>query len=109
MNWVAYFTYNRSHRMHIPWELGIRAEPWLHAPLARSLQRFQMGERGDGAHLKRVAAATRDQDYVTAVGLFIEEEQEHADLMARVLGGMGAPLLERHWSDNCFRLICVLS
>jgi hypothetical protein len=109
MDWVEYFTYNREHRMAIPWERGITVEPSLRSPLVRSLQRFQMGERGDGAHLKRVAATMGNSAYTRAVGLFVQEEQEHADLMARVLYSLDAPLLQRHWSDNCFRIICLLS
>ena len=109
MDWVQYFTHNRKHRMHIPWERGVAVEPRLRAPLVRSLQRFQIGERGDGAHLKRVGASTGNGAYTRAVELFIQEEQEHAELTSRLLRGLGAPLLRRHWSDNCFRVICLLS
>ena len=109
MDWVQYFTQNRKNRVHIPWERGVAVEPDLRGPLVRSLQRFQIGERGDGAHLKRVATSTGNGAYMRAIDLFVEEEQEHAELMARLLCGLGAPLLQRHWSDNCFRVICLLS
>lgn len=109
MDWVAYFRQNRANRMVIPWEHGVGIEPELHALLVPSLQRFQMGERGDGSHLKKVVATTGDRAYMEAIALFVEEEQEHAALAARVLHGLGAPLLERHWSDGCFRLLCLMS
>jgi bacterioferritin (cytochrome b1) len=108
MDWVGYFTHNRAHRLGIPWERGVTVEPRLRSALVRSLQRFQMGERGDGAHLKRVAAALGDPAYARAIDLFVEEEQEHAELAARVLQALGAPLLESHWSDHCFRVICLM-
>jgi hypothetical protein len=109
MDWVLYFSHNAAHRLPIPWEQGVQVEPALRAPLLRSLQRFQLGESGDGAHLKRVAAATGDRAYMVAVDLFVREEQEHAALMARVLAGLQAPLLDRHWSDGWFRLFCRMS
>jgi hypothetical protein len=105
MNWVAYFERNRSRRMAIPWERGIAVEPQLREPLIYSLQRYQVGEQGDGAHLKAGAAATGDQEYAAAIALFVQEEQEHARLLAQLLQGMGAPLLRRHWSDICFTIL----
>lgn len=109
MDWTAYFRQNRANRLSIPWEHKVVVEPHLHKHIARSLQRFQMGERGDGAHLKKVAATTGNRAYMEAVALFIEEEQEHAELMARVLASMGVPLLQRHWSDGAFRMLCLAS
>jgi hypothetical protein len=106
MDWPAYFAHNQARRVPIPWEQGVHVEPALRGPLIRSLQRFQLGERGDGAHLKQVAATHPDPAYPTAVALFVAEEQEHAALMAGVIQGLQAPLLERHWSDEWFRLFC---
>lgn len=105
MDWRAYFERNRGDRAGIPWEDGISVEPHLRAPLIASLQRFQVGEQGDGAHLQRVAATTGDHEYLAAIRLFIAEEQEHARLLARLLALLNAPLLTRHWSDGCFVLM----
>jgi hypothetical protein len=102
MDWFAYFERNRASRMEIPWERGIAVEPHLRMPLIHSLQRFQVGEQGDGVYLKAGAAATGDLAYARTIVLFIEEEQEHARLLARLLHGMGAQLLPKHWSDTCF-------
>lgn len=107
--WVAHFRENSEKRVAIPWELGVSVPPHLLPHITRSLQRFQLGERGDGAHLKRVASVRGDPDYEEAIALFVKEEQEHAALMGRALRGMGAPLLRSHWSDRFFRLICTLS
>lgn len=102
MNWLGYFEQNREDRLRIPWELGIHLEPPLREPLIRSLQRFQVGESGEGAHLRQRADTTGDPVYRASIDLFIKEEQEHARLMALVLRGVGAPLLQKHWSDSCF-------
>ncbi|MDQ3930552.1 MAG: ferritin-like domain-containing protein, partial [Chloroflexota bacterium] len=83
--------------------------PHLRRALAKSLQRFQIGESGDGSHLKRMAARTGDKQYAHAVEAFVREEQEHAEIMARVLRQLGAPVLTRHWSNGCFRLLCLVS
>src|SRR5256885_7451132 len=104
-NWLNYFEHNRSHRHSIPWEREIHIEPHLRGPLIRSLQKFQVGESGDGNHLRKQAATTRDSTYESAIDLFIKEEQEHARLMAVVLGKLNGPLLRRHWSNGCFVLL----
>jgi hypothetical protein len=112
-NWIEYFTHNRSQRIPIPWERGVAVEPGLRTPLARSLQRFQLGESGGGAHLARVASREGDTTgvpgYAAAIRLFLEEEREHAALMAKVLTALGAPPLRSHWSNTIFRLACALS
>src|SRR5436309_8987875 len=105
MNWLRYFEHNRDHRMNIPWEQGIQLEARLREPLIRSLQRFQVGESGEGGHLRKRAATTGDAIYEAAIDLFIKEEQEHARLMAGILRRLNAPLLPEHWSDSCFVLL----
>ncbi|HET9494902.1 MAG TPA: ferritin-like domain-containing protein, partial [Chloroflexia bacterium] len=109
MSWYDYFRQNAASRMAIPWERGIEVESALRGPLVRSLQRFQVGEKGDGKHLIRSAAATGDPEYAATVELFIKEEQAHSALLARLLDGMGAPLIGWHWSDACFVLVRRLS
>jgi hypothetical protein len=101
-NWLNYFEHNRANRPPVPWERGIEVEPHLRAPLIRSLQKFQLGESGEGRKLKSHAKKTGDETYAAAIRLFIGEEQEHARLMGKILRGLDAPLLENHWSDRCF-------
>jgi len=101
-NWLNYFEHNRCHRHAIPWERNIQLEPHLLVPLIRSLRKFQVGESGDGKHLRAQAAKTGDETYQQAIALFIREEQYHARLMARILERFATPLLERHWTDGCF-------
>jgi 4-hydroxy-3-methylbut-2-en-1-yl diphosphate reductase len=100
--WLEYFERNRASRPPVPWENGVDVEPHLRAPLIRSLQKFQLGESGEGRNLKRHAKETGDTAYATAIDLFIKEEQEHSRLMAKILRGLNAPLIEKHWGDRCF-------
>lgn len=85
-----------------------RSEPdWgraarLRPEIVRSVQRFQVGESGDGANLLRKAAAAGPSDYADAARLFVAEEQNHARLLAMLLGAADAPLLAWHWSDAVF-------
>ena len=103
--WLDYFEQNRANRPPVPWEHGIEVEPFLRAPLIRSLQKFQLGESGEGRNLKRHAKETGDATYASAIDLFIKEEQEHARLMGRILSDLNAPLLKSDWSDCCFVLM----
>ncbi|MFI0356042.1 ferritin-like domain-containing protein [Actinomadura sp. 9N407] len=80
------------------WERGARLEP----PVIRSLQRFQVGEDGDGAFLAGKAGRAGDPEYAAAVRLFIAEEQNHARMLGLLLKAAGAPTIEGHWSDAIF-------
>ncbi|MDP9864839.1 MULTISPECIES: ferritin-like domain-containing protein [Streptosporangium] len=80
------------------WERGAR----LDRPVLRSLQRFQVGEDGDGANLMAKAAGTGDGAYAEAVRLFVAEERNHARLLALLLAAGGARTITAHWSDTVF-------
>jgi hypothetical protein len=86
----------RQQREDPPWERGAR----LHPDVARSVQRFQVGEAGDGANL--IAKAAGDDVYLAAVKLFVAEEQNHARMLAELLGAAGVPTIASHWSDTVF-------
>src|SRR5262245_38455774 len=96
MSWYEYFVGNAANSGQIPWEMGIQVEPHLRSELIRSLQRFQVGEQGDGKHLIMAAQKTGDSEYTDTVRLFIAEEQVHARLLARLIKGMGGSLLRWH-------------
>jgi hypothetical protein len=99
--WIAHFRTNRGEALPaIPDRLQAVPEP-LRRTLARSLQRFQVGEQGDGAHLKRAAAAL-GPGFAAALDLFVAEEQGHARLLAAMLRGLGVRPLRWHWSDAVF-------
>ena len=111
MGWLEHFEQNAANHGEIPWDLGVHVEPYLRVPLVRSLQRFQVGEQGDGKHLIRAARSAGDPVYARTVELFIREEQAHSRLLASLLAAMNAPLLKWHWSDLAFmqlRRLCGL-
>jgi hypothetical protein len=100
--WLNYFEWNRANRPPVPWENGIHVEPHLRAPLIRSLQKFQLGESGEGRKLKSHAQKTGAATYAAAIELFIKEEQEHSRLMGKFLQELDAPLIKSDWTDGCF-------
>ncbi|MFW0794967.1 ferritin-like domain-containing protein [Gordonia sp. CPCC 205515] len=99
--WSGEFT-NRAERRAAEadpdWGGGSR----LHPAVVRSVQKFQVGESGDGAHLIGAAAAAGDADYERAIRLFVAEEQNHARMLAEVLRAAGASTTNAHWSDVIF-------
>jgi hypothetical protein len=78
------------------WTVGAR----VHPAVVKSVQRFQVGEAGDGANL--IAKAAGEGDYSAAVRLFVAEEQNHARMLALLLEAANAPTIARHWSDVVF-------
>jgi hypothetical protein len=102
VDWLTYFTQSRTCRPPIPWERGISLAPQVRAPLLESLQRFQVGESGDGAHLIAAAQARGDATYVRRLRLFVAEEQEHARLLAGLVRALGGECLAAHWSSDLF-------
>ncbi len=104
-NWLEYFTENAQRRLPIAWENGVVLEWKVRAALIASLQKFQVGETGEGNHLKACAALTGDNEYCAAIELYFAEENYHAQMLARVLRSLGAPLLSSHWSDAAFIII----
>ncbi len=100
-DWVQHFTDEAERRRQTgdpDWTQDVR----LPRAVRSSLQRFQVGESGDGANLIGKADRAGDPDYAAAVRLFVAEEQNHARLLARLLAADGAPLLDGHWSDAIF-------
>ncbi|WP_404868094.1 ferritin-like domain-containing protein [Kitasatospora griseola] len=100
-SWVAEFEAEKTRRARTAdpdWSRGAG----LSAEIARSLQKFQVGENGDGANLRAKADRAGDAAYSAAVRLFIDEERNHARLLAELLDAAGHPLLNGHWSDKIF-------
>ncbi|MFF8942135.1 ferritin-like domain-containing protein [Streptomyces sp. NPDC014864] len=99
--WVRRFEEERERRRALgdpAWERGAT----LHPAVWAGIQRFQVGENGDGANLVAKADEAGDPDYARAVRLFVAEEQNHARLLALLLAAGGMPTLAGHWSDTVF-------
>lgn len=102
MNWRRYFEWNRDRAEEIPWDREILLEPHLRQPLIESLRHFQLGESGDGLHIRQSARATGDEMYAGNVDLFIAEEQRHSRWMGQILQKLDVPLMSAHWSNDVF-------
>ncbi|MFD5142024.1 ferritin-like domain-containing protein [Streptomyces sp. NPDC058401] len=99
--WLAEFEAERERRAERgdpDWDRGDALPP----ELVRSLQRFQVGEDGDGSALIGKADRAGDPVYARAVRLFVAEEQNHARMLALLLAAGGAQTLAGHWSDTVF-------
>ncbi|MEV5737542.1 ferritin-like domain-containing protein [Streptomyces sp. NPDC052292] len=99
--WVRDFEDERERRIALgdpDWGGGAVLPPEVWA----GIQRFQVGEDGDGANLVAKADQAGDPDYARAVRLFVAEEQNHARMLARLLAAGGMPVLSGHWSDTVF-------
>lgn len=104
MRWVEYFKLNHDQRRVVPWQQGVQVSEGIRADFAKSLQRFQLGESGDGRCLRRNALA-ESPEYREALEWFIREEQEHARLMGCMLDALKEPRLEWHWTDWGFEKV----
>jgi len=101
MDWTPNFAARaglRSVTSDPDWTVGSTLLP----PVVASLQRFQVGESGDGAGLITLADAAGDPNYARAVRFFVAEEQNHARLLAELLRAGGHPTVSSHWSDRIF-------
>ncbi|MCU1477632.1 MAG: putative rane protein [Subtercola sp.] len=104
--WATYFEANleRHERLDvlIPWD-RISLLPGADViALARSLQKFELGESGEGAGLRSKARKRHDPVYDDALVRFIAEEQKHSALFAAALARFGAERLTSDWTDRVF-------
>lgn len=100
--WLNYFERNRATQsaIRLPAQISLPVE--LKAPLLKSLQKFQIGETGDGRHLKRFAATLACPRYLRSIDLFVKEEQVHGQILAEIILSLDGCLLGWHWSDLAF-------
>jgi hypothetical protein len=106
--WAEHF---REHlkEQRIDWCLPAVLDTTWNKELIRSLQAWQRGETSDGAHLLRAARnyseRYHDSDYLTAIALFIQEEQKHGENLGKYLDTIGAPRIGFDLGDWLFRRV----
>ena len=108
--WSAYFRRNARSLLRIPWNRGAELAECERRLIAKSVQQFQLGERGQGSHFLKVAerhaccsCESDDVDYIAALKLFIAEEQRHARDLGRFLDLAGIAQIQRQWTNDYFR------
>jgi len=106
LEWRQYYEENARSLLEIPWHLGAELTPDETAAIAQSLKEFQIGESSEGKHLLRYsqeyAKRTGDQEYVSAIRLFIAEEQRHAQALGRFLRLNDISLVSTTFTDRVF-------
>ena len=117
VRWLEYFERRHGQDLEAPYDAPF-AELAGRGHVAASIARFELGESGDGANLRRLAAATGDEAYARAIELFVAEEGQHARWLGILRERFGGVKLDSHWSDSAFvvlrhigglrREICVL-
>jgi hypothetical protein len=103
--WLRHFRRNRRLRPQPDWHSPVVERRARVPALARSLARFQLGETGGGRRLQRKAAQGLDARHREVLRLFVEEEREHARLLARLVHRFDGTLITQHWTTSVFRLI----
>ena len=102
--WLEYFEGRRGRPLASDPPAAFEELPGREA-IARSVARFELGESGDGARIRRLAAETMEGDYARAIDLFVQEEQQRARWLGTLRERFGGERLESHWSDHAFVLL----
>jgi hypothetical protein len=105
--WIEHFELNRARQPAVPWELGAKLTDAERAIVIDSIKQFQLGESGEGRHLKKCARVHAERagelDYPKAVDLFIAEEQRHSAMLGQFLDLAGEERLAKSKVDGIFR------
>lgn len=86
----------------IDWTVSCELDPATRRAFVVSLQRFELGENGDGVHLLAKADRAGDPVYSAALRLLVVEEQRHSALFGRAVDHLGGDHLSSHWTDAVF-------
>lgn len=103
--WLAYFEGNRKGDRAPGARLAFEVPRELHAPLAASLGRFQLGESAGGKiheEIPHLRDGALDAETRRSVQLYIEEEWRHSRELALVIRALGRELLTAHWTNGAF-------
>jgi hypothetical protein len=105
--WIEHFEINRKNQPTPPWHRGARLTHAERAIVIDSIRQFQLGESGEGRHLKKCANSHArkcgDGDYPSAIDLFIAEEQRHSSMLGQYLDLAHEPRLTKSKVDGIFR------
>jgi len=107
--WEEHFKRSAECSVHLPPRSPGCISGAERAVVSASIQAFQLGETGGGSFLLRAAErrAERRGDfpYVSALKLFIAEEQRHARDLGYFMRQEGIPAMPTHWTNTAFRMV----
>lgn len=105
--WVSYFVENNDHLLTITLDESYTRTERECAAITSSIQQFQIGENSEGKFLlgkaKNRLTGISDKSYLTAISLFIKEEQRHARTLKEFMDSQDIPAIRKHWVDHVFR------
>lgn len=105
--WEDIFRHKVNRGELLPWTDSYRLTPSECSTITSSIAQFELGENAQGrsfrAAAKRHVQKSGDQAYLTALELFIQEEQRHSSYLRRFMQAQGLPLEPSHWVDDSFR------
>lgn len=109
IDWTVLFSSRTGSRELLPWSHPRALTDSERRLVSGSIQQFQLGEGSDGSGLIRRGRASRlaalDANFISALELFIKEEQRHSRHLADFLEREGLGLLHHQWIDRVFRRV----
>jgi len=107
-NWQHWATmFAKRKNRDLPKEIEDCSQyPWA-SSLALSLSIFQLGESGGGTVVQQARKSRIegvDSMFCRAMGLFVEEEHRHADILALCVRSLGGRLIQNNWTARLFVL-----
>ena len=109
LTWSQFFLENRETEDSLPFSDTNKLTEEERALITPSIQQFELGENSEGNTFlnagKRYAYDNHDYDYVSALTLFIAEENRHSSYLRRFMQKQDIPIVRKHWVDSSFRKI----
>jgi hypothetical protein len=106
--WLAHFRGNRAP-VEVDWSAPLELPSGQRDALAGSLAVFQLGETGTGGTLRRYAVRSREwagfQGYEEALGLFIAEENRHAEWLGQMVDRLQGERITEQWTASVFKVL----
>ncbi len=106
--WEEHFSRNLKVK-RVNWTLQPSLTKDQKRKILRSLQAWQLAETSDGKHLiaasKKHAEQVNDPDFLSAVHLFIKEENKHGENLGIYLDRLNVSRIKADWGDSLFRQV----
>lgn len=112
-SWCRHFSTKATAEDRLPWDDPVALSGVEKRCITKSIQQFQLGEGSSGRRLLQRGLAysqvSGDPAFVTALSLFVKEEQRHSSYLLRFMRREGISASRSHWVDTVFRRVRVLA